>query len=239
MFHHRVRRFLAVWGLLALGLFTLGASPALLDLIARVEVIEEALFAEPIEVVLFEDDFEDGLDPAWVQVNGTTQTIAPTSDCTQAYFSKYPNCGSLGLYFDEVERYDYELPAPATGSFSLYFHDDPADTAAAAWIVILSNGNLERIGVSTDACPDTYKVSLVPGDGWQCSTVPRRLGWHRVEFVRTGTTTRGYIDYILVFETNRPGRDAFQAVSVLQEVPWLLLDGFQIDDVQFIATGGN
>ena len=40
--------------------------------------------------VEFEDDFEDGLDPAWL-VWGTTQTIAPTGDCGQAYWSLYSN----------------------------------------------------------------------------------------------------------------------------------------------------
>ena len=74
-----------------------------------------------------------------------------------------------------------------------------------------------------------------PGDRFRCTTIPRRLGWHRVEFVRTGTTTKGYLDYVLVFETNRPGRDTFGLVTVIQEVPWLLLDGFAIDDVRFEA----
>lgn len=233
MTQYRMRRALAVFGLLVLGIFTLGASPALLDLIARIEVIEEILFSEPVKTILFDDDFEDGIDPAWVQVNGTTQTIAPTGDCTRAYWSKYSNCGSLGLHFDEVERYDYKLPVPATGSFSLYFHDDPADNAAAAWVGVLSPGNQERIGVSTEACPNTYYISLNPGDRFRCTKVPRRVGWHRVEFVRTGTTTKGYIDYVLVFETNRPGREVFGLITVIQEVPWLLLDGFAIDDVRF------
>ena len=44
------------------------------------------------------------------------------------------NYAEAARLFDEVERYDYALPVLSTGSFSLYFHDDPGDTVAAAWI---------------------------------------------------------------------------------------------------------
>lgn len=186
--------------------------------------------------VLFDDDFEDGIDPAWVQVGGTTQTIAPTTDCTRVYWSQYANCGSLGLHFDEVERYDYVLPVPSIGSFSLYFHDDPADTEAAAFVAVLSPGGQERIGVSTGHCPGgTYYISLNPGSRHHCTNIPRRLGWHRVEFLRTGTTTKGYLDHVLVFETNHPDRNAFEKITVVMGPSYALLDGFAIDDVRFEA----
>ena len=230
-----MRSVLAVLGLVGLSVFTLGASPALLDLTARISNIEEFLFSEPVNTVLLHDDFEDGIDPAWVQVYGTTQTISPTSDCTRAYWSRYANCGSLGLHFDEMERYDYRLPVSAAGSLSLYFHDDPADTNAAAWVGPLSPGGQERIGVVTDTCPDTYYISLNAGEHRQCTNMPRRLGWHRVEFVRTGTTTKGYLDHVLMYETNHKDRDVFELITVIQEVPWALLDGFAVDDVRFEA----
>ena len=238
MTQYRMRRALAVVGLLVLGLFTLGASPALLDLIARVEAIEEILFSEPVETILLDDDFEDGIDPAWTQVIGTTQTVIPTLDCGRAYWSQYANCGSLGLHFDEAERYDYALPVPAAGSFSLYFHDDPADTLAVAWVGVLSPGGQERLGVDTRGCPDTYYISLNAGSH-RCTIIPRRLGWHRVEFVRTGLTTKGYLNHVLIFETNRSDRDVFGLITVWQERSDSLLDGFAIDDVRFIATGDN
>ncbi len=234
MTQYRMRRALAVFGLLVLGIFTLGASPALLDLIARTEIIEQFLFSEPVETILLDDDFEDGIDPAWVQVYGTTQTIVPTGDCTQAYWSRYASCGSLGLHFDEKERYDYQPPVPVAGYFSLYFHDNPADTSAAAWIGILGPGGQERLGVETSICPDTYYISLNAGSH-RCTIIPRRLGWHRVEFVRTGTTSKGYFDHILLYETNHSDRAVIKTVTVMQEVAGRELSGFAIDDVRFVA----
>jgi hypothetical protein len=260
---YRIRHFMAIGALLTLTALTCGPTPIVQNLIqrvealeaetaligelttsleaglgalaARVDVIEQVLFSEPVETVLLDDDFEDGIDPAWVQVYGTTQTIVPTSGCDQAYWSGYSNCGSLGLHFDELERYDYELPVPAAGSFSLYFHDDPADTNAAAWVGVLAPGGQERLGVATSLCPDTYYISLNAGYH-RCTIIPRRLGWHRLEFVRTGLTTRGYFDHILVFETNHGNRPVIERVTVIQEFPYSLLDGFAIDDVRFVAT---
>jgi len=210
---------------------TCGVGPVVLDLIERVEFIEQELDLAPTTILL-DDDFEDGIDPAWVQVYGTTQTIAPTS--CEDFNSNYTNCGSLGLHFDESERYDYEVSAPTTGSFSLYFHDDPADTLAAAWIGVLSPGGQERLGVETGACPNHYYISLNAGTH-RCTLIPRRKGWHRVEFVRSGLTTKGYLDHVLMFETNRSDRYGFTLITVIQEVPWALLDGFAIDDVRFEA----
>jgi hypothetical protein len=184
---------------------------------------------------VFLDDFEDGVDPAWVQVYGSTQTVAPTGDCGEAYWSQYPNCGTAGLHFDESERWDYQTPAMTPGSFSLYFHDDPSDTSAAAWIGVLSPGMQERLGVFTDLCPNTYYMSLNAGEHRQCTAVPRRLGWHKLEFVRTGRVSKGYLDHVLVFETNLADRDSFDVVTVIQEVPALTLSGFAIDDVRFEA----
>ena len=235
MFRYKARHFLALSVLLAIPVL-IGAAPALLDLITRVELIEETLFSEPIETVLLDDDFEDGIDPAWVQVFGTTQTIAPTSDCTQAYWSRYANCGSFGLHFDEAERYDYELPAASTGSFSLYFHDDPTDTLAVAWVGILTPGGQERLGVDTRNCPNHYYISLNAGSH-RCTIIPRRLGWHRLEFIRSGATMKGYFDHVLVYETNHSDRAVIGSITVWQERSDSLLDGFAIDDVRFVATG--
>jgi len=139
MYRYKARYFGLLAALLAIPAFTCGIGPALRQLtqrvdaleveialvteltetlraglealVARVDVIEEAVFFEPSEAVLLDDDFEDGIDPGWVQVYGTSPTIAPTGNCTQAYFSQYANCGSLGLYFDEPERYDFYLPS--------------------------------------------------------------------------------------------------------------------------------
>ena len=180
MTRYRMRRVFAVFGLLVLSAFTLGASPALLDLVARVEVIEEFLFSEPVETILLDDDFEEGLDPAWTQVIGATQTIQPTS-CVGAHF--YPSCGSLGLHFDESEQYDLVLPARSGGSFSLYFHDDPSDTDADAIVGAVSPGAAEYIGVQTDACPNHYTVQLSGNIGKTCTRFQRRNGWHRMEFL--------------------------------------------------------
>ena len=83
MSRYKIRHFLALSALLAIPVLV-GAAPALLDLTTRVELIEEALFSEPIETVLLDDDFEDGIDPAWVQVEGATQTIAPKTLTTRA-----------------------------------------------------------------------------------------------------------------------------------------------------------
>ncbi len=196
-------------------------------------VVERELGLGP-RTVLLDDDFEDGIDPAWVQVEGTTQTIAPTTDCTRTYWSQYANCGSLGLHFDEAERYDYLVPVPAAGSFSLYFHDDPTDMLAVAWVGVMSPGGQERLGVDTRNCPDTYYISLNAGSH-RCTIMPRRAGWHRLEFVRTGLTTKGYFDHVLVFETNRSDRDVFGIFTVWQERSDSLLDGFAIDDVRFEA----
>ena len=220
--------------LLGLPALTCGVGPVVLDLIERIEFIEEILFSEPVGTILLDDDFEDGIDPAWTQVIGTTQTVVPTLDCGRAYWSQYANCGSLGLQFDEEERYDYQLPVPTAGSFSLYFHDDPADTLAVAWIGVLSPGGQERLGVDTRVCPNHYYISLNAGSH-RCTIIPRRLGWHRVEFVRTGLTTTGYLNHVLVFETNRSDRDVFGLVTVWQERSDSLLDGFAIDDVRFEA----
>ena len=93
--------------------------------------------------------------------------------------------------------------------------------------------------MATGHCPNHYYLSLNPGTQHHCTNIPRRVGWHRLEFVRTGTTTKGYLDHVLVFETNHPDRDVFGVIMVVQEVSYLLLDGFVIDDVRFIATGDN
>jgi hypothetical protein len=241
----RFRR--AFWLLLPLALITLtGISPGLRELIARieslevgfdlvvarVEAIEEALFSEPSETVLLDDDFEDGLDPGWVQVYGTSATIAPTGNCAQAYFSQYANCCSLGLYFDEPERYDFYLPSATPGILTLYFYDDASDQVAAAFIATRG----ERLGVNTDSCPKHYWVALTHGSYYHCTNVRRRTGWHRVDLVRTGEITRGYMNHILVFETKHPDRFAFEYFMLVQETSWLLLDSFAIDDVRFVAT---
>ena len=233
MRRYRPRYFGLLAALLIIPAFTCGVGPVVLDLIQRVEVIEELLFSEPTETVLLDDDFEDGIDPGWVQVWGTNVTFAPTTYCVGA--SSYPNCGSLGLQFDEVERYDFQLPNSVPGSFSLYFYDDPADTLAAAWIGVIHPAQ-EFIGLNTDKCPHHYALVLT-GDGTHpCTNIERRLGWHRVEFVRDGISSKGYIDHILVFETNLPSRNAFSVLTLWQEIPWLLVDGFAIDDVRFVAT---
>jgi hypothetical protein len=185
--------------------------------------------------VLLDDDFEDGIDPAWEQVEGTTQTIEPTIDCAWTYWSQYPNCGSSGLHFDEREWYEHTLAAPAIGSFSLYFHDDPADTSALAYVAVVSPGGQERIGVSTGTCPNGDYYFSVNAGSHRCTTIPRRFGWHRIEFVRTGITTKGYLDHALVFETNRADRDVVGTIRVIQESAAQVLDGFAIDDVRFEA----
>ena len=74
MGQYKARHFLAVLALLGLPALTCGVGPVVLDLIERVEFIEDVLFSEPVGTILFDDDFEDGIDPAWVQVEGTTQT---------------------------------------------------------------------------------------------------------------------------------------------------------------------
>lgn len=236
MHRYSLRRVGLVIFLLGLPALTCGVGPVLRNLIARVEIIEQILDLAPTTVLL-DDDFEDGIDPAWVQVEGTTQTIAPTTDCVWTYWSQYANCGSLGLHFDEREWYEYTLAVPATGSFSLYFHDDPADTHALAYIAVVSPGNQERIGVATDpwTCPNGYYYFSVNAGAHRCTTIPRRLGWHRVEFVRNGLTTKGYLDHALVFETNRSDRYDFRIIRVVQEDAAQLLDGFAIDDVRFEA----
>ncbi len=195
-------------------------------------VVERELGIGPRSVLL-DDDFEDGIDPAWVQTVGTTLTIAPTSDCGNAYWTEYrENCGSLGLIFDEVERYELDVPVWTPGVLTLYFHDDASDRNAVADIQV----DGERLGVLTDTCPDHYWVVLTHGFGSHCTSVPRRTGWQRVDFVRTGFGTRGYINHILVFETKRPDRPGFWRIALSQERPSpSLLDGFAIDDVRFEA----
>ncbi len=236
MGRYKARHFLAVSVLLGLPALTCGVGPVVLDLIERVEVIEEILFSEPVETILFDDDFEDGIDPAWVQTVGTTQTIQPTS-CVGAHF--YPSCGSLGLHFDESEQYDLLLPERSGGSFSLYFYDDPSDTDADAIVGAVSPGAAEYIGVQTDACPNHYTLQLSGNIGKTCTRFQRRKGWHRMEFVRDGRSSRGYIDYVLVFETNLPDTNQFELFRVIQNAPSpaKMLDGFAIDDVRFVATG--
>ena len=175
MGHYKARHFLAVLVLLGLPALTCGVGPVVLDLIERVEFIEQELGLAPTTILL-DDDFEDGIDPAWVQVEGTTQTIAPTIDCGWTYWSQYANCGSLGLHFDEREWYEYTLAVPTTGSFSLYFHDDPADTNALAYIAVASPGNQERLGVSTGTCPNGSYYFSVNAGTHRCTTIPRRFG---------------------------------------------------------------
>ncbi len=219
---------------------TLEADPVLSDLITRVELIEEALFSDPIETVLFNDDFEDGIDPAWVQVVGLAQTIAPTGTCVD-YAWDYHNCGSLGLHIAESVEYHLDLPqaeGPSIDSFSLYFHDNPTDTAAAFYVGM--GAGLEWMGVVTEVCPNHYFVGMVGSVGKVCTKIKRKLGWHKLEFVRDGRTSKGYIDRVLVFEANSPNSlRATQARLVHAPSPANVLDGFVIDDVRFIATGGN
>ena len=83
--------------------------------------------------------------------------------------------------------------------------------------------------------PNTYYISLNAGSH-RCTIIPRRLGWHRLEFVRNGLTTQGYLDHVLAFETNRSDRDVLGLITVWQERSDSLLDGFAIDDVRVIAT---
>jgi hypothetical protein len=221
--------FLGLYFLIPTAVLLLGGRSLLAE---RVAAIEAFLSLGPTTVE-FEDDFEDGLDPAWTQVNGTTQTIAPTADCGGAYWSLYSNCGSLGLHFDEVERYDLQLQVPTAGSLSLYFHDDVSDTVALAFAAIGGPGE-ERIGVATPVCPNHYYVAVNHGTH-RCTLIPRRTGWHKVEFIRNGFTTKGYLDYVLVFETNAPGREVVDHFRVIQEDLPQLLNGFAIDDVRFEA----
>jgi hypothetical protein len=217
---------------------TVAARPSLADLQAQIDALEArvAPLEPPATTVVLSDDFENGIDPAWIQVDGTTRTITTTTGCDQAYWSNYQNCGSQGLHFDEKERYDIELATPSAGSLTLYFHDDPADTHAAMWIGVLSPGDQERLGVETSHCPSTYYISVNAGEH-RCTIIPRRLGWHRIEFVRTATSTRGYLDYAVMFETNKPFRTVFQRFTVIQEVAGKELSGFAIDDVNFVAFG--
>lgn len=197
-------------------------------------VVEQELGLGP-RTVLFEDDFEDGIDPGWVQTTGTTVTIAPTSDCGNSYWTEYQeNCGSLGLIFDEVERYEFQLPTTTPGILTLYFHDDASDRNALAFIEAHPAGG--RLGVHTDSCPDHYWIALTHGFNDHCTSVPRRTGWQRVDLIRTGSATRGFINHILVFETKHPGRAGFSKIAVNQEnAAPRLLDGFAIDDVRFEA----
>ena len=51
---------------------------------------------------------------------------------------------------------------------------------------MMKPGGRESLGVDTRNCPNTYYITLNAGSH-RCTIIPRRLGWHRVEFVRDGT----------------------------------------------------
>jgi len=101
----------------------------------------------------------------------------------------------------------------------------------------VSPGAAEYIGVQADSCPNHYAVQLSGNIGKTCTRFQRREGWHRMEFVRNGRSSRGYIEHVLVFETNLPNTSKFELFRVIQNAPSpsKTLEGFAIDDVRFEA----
>ncbi len=156
-------------------------------------VLSSAVYAK---AVIFEDDFENGLQ-GW---SGNIEAFAITDSFSHTGQHSLINNG----VHDRALLRDIGDYAEVT--YECWFYDVLGSISETVCLVSkggYASADFLLIGTETQLSPDFYTYFLSPDvNSWGTSTIPRSLGWHKAQFVKINGNTELYLDDVKIAETS-------------------------------------
>lgn len=166
--------------------------------------------SDGVNTFIFFDDFNgtDGSDIDSTKWSWTKPGNQATYSSTYAHSGT--TCMKLVSALDSGGQPYHLFPAPMTGELTAWLHDRGVGTIREAMIGENYFHNVGIYGLTSTY----YRYRISTGSGYVNTTVPRAVGWHKIQMRCNGTNTYFYIDGGGTPVATVPGMSSFGSAFV-------------------------